>query len=81
MNKSVDSSPGPYFSYFTSWVPDIFPNSCQKHDDCYATCGKTKSECDASLSWPYGWGLQHVFTGKSQTAYNNAQRNCLPCGD
>jgi len=27
-------------------IPDTFPNSCQQHDECYGTCGKSRFECD-----------------------------------
>lgn len=57
-----------------TWVPDLFPKSCQQHDDCYATCGKSKLECDNNLAWPYGWALKYPFSKQSQKAYNDAQK-------
>ena len=59
------------------WIPDLFPNSCRKHDKCYSDCSKTKLECDVELTDPYGWGLREipVLQRESQKAYDNAQGN------
>jgi hypothetical protein len=27
-------------------VPDVFPDPCKRHDDCYGTCGVPKQFCD-----------------------------------
>jgi hypothetical protein len=33
--------------FAASFIPDgIWKDACQKHDDCYGTCGKTKQQCD-----------------------------------
>ena len=34
--------PGALFIYYSL----VFLKACQEHDRCYATCGRTKSECD-----------------------------------
>jgi len=51
--------------------------ACQAHDDCYATCGKTKEQCDmefAANGAPiYSWVLSDVFKRVSKNAYDNAQ--------
>jgi hypothetical protein len=58
------------------WVPDLFPESCKKHDECYETCGKTKLECDLELKDPYGFTLRNIFKESSQKAYDKAQEHC-----
>jgi RHS repeat-associated protein len=58
------------------WIPDVFPNSCKKHDECYSNCSKTKLECDLDLADPYGWALRNPFKDKSQNAYDKAQEGC-----
>ncbi len=30
----------------TEWIPDLFPNACRKHDECYANLMMQKHECD-----------------------------------
>lgn len=59
-----------------TWVPDIFPESCRKHDDCYADCTKTKQECDSELTDPYGWALEGPLKKKSKQAYKEAREHC-----
>ena len=61
-----------------SWIPDgSYTKACQKHDDCYATCGKSKAQCDADLLVETGSAL--YFTAVSlaaQAAYDEAQKKC-----
>ena len=39
-------------SYLATWIPDITPGSCRRHDDCYSSCAKQckdyscKKDCD-----------------------------------
>ena len=61
-----------------SWIPDFFPESCKQHDECYATCGKNKFECDNVLAEPYGWALRNwPLNIPSQEAFDDAQRECV----
>lgn len=30
----------------TEFIPDVFPDACKKHDDCYANVMMQKHECD-----------------------------------
>lgn len=30
----------------TEFVPDLFPNACRKHDECYANTMMTQHDCD-----------------------------------
>jgi len=59
-----------------TWIPDIFPESCRKHDKCYSDCSKTKLECDLQLKDPYGWALMNPLSEQSQNAYDEAQKHC-----
>jgi RHS repeat-associated protein len=70
-------------SVLATWIPDgRYKDACQKHDDCYATCGKSKEQCDSEFedngAWVYAWGLTVPFKKQSQDAYDDAQEenNC-----
>ena len=63
-------------SWLARWVIlDFTPEACQKHDNCYSDCSKTKEECDIQLYLEnsiYGqavWNFGH-------DAYNKAQEHC-----
>ena len=74
-------------SELAEWLPDgPWKDACQRHDDCYAECGKTKSQCDRGLvvNAPlYGLVIKLTPTGRkdSQEAYDRAQENsgCNDC--
>nr|WP_241856190.1 hypothetical protein [Sulfurimonas lithotrophica] len=55
-----------------TWIPDISPDACKAHDECYSDCSKSQRECDLNLfmSNPY-YGMAVMFGGKQ--AYDNAQ--------
>jgi len=72
-------------SVMSTWIPDLFPEACREHDECYGKKGKCKEECDAEFfdnifnesgPWPnavtpvFGWGAVR-FGGEA--AYNRAQ--------
>jgi len=40
---------GPGDGVLEGLVPDIFPAACQTHDNCYATFGASKVDCDRGL--------------------------------
>ena len=58
-----------------SWIPDgLMTNACATHDTCYATCGKTQSQCDLELLMSTGNFVYYgavSLVGKS--AYDGAQ--------
>lgn len=36
----------------TAWlVPELFPESCQKHDNCYENLMMTQEHCDILFMW------------------------------
>ena len=58
-----------------TWIPDISPDACKKHDECYSDCSKSQWECDYNLflsNVPYGLAVM----GGGQGAFNNAQKGC-----
>ena len=59
----------------TTWIPDATPDACQKHDDCYSTCGKTKQECDLEFNKHNSVYAQVVWL-MGQKAYDKAQAHC-----
>jgi len=69
----------------SGFIPDgIWKNACQKHDDCYGTCGKSKAQCDTEFAENgvrfYAWTLTQVFTSASQQAYDDVQKKaCDDC--
>lgn len=32
-------------------VPDLYPEACKSHDNCYSTPGKTRAQCDNEFWW------------------------------
>lgn len=66
-------------------VPDFYPEACKAHDQCYATPGKSKEECDREFFWhmfaesgpspnaliPFIYFLGVTFGGEN--AYQQAQ--------
>jgi len=60
-----------------TWIPDISPDACEKHDKCYATCGSDKRECDMEFfrSNPY-YAIAVIFSKKSVKAFDDAQKPC-----
>jgi len=58
-----------------TWIPDVSPLACEKHDACYATEGKSQRECDYEFfkSNPI-YGAAVILGGKS--AYDKAQKKC-----
>ena len=32
-------------------VPDLYPDACKAHDNCYSTPGKTRAQCDNEFWW------------------------------
>jgi RHS repeat-associated protein len=63
-----------------TWIPDISPDACKEHDDCYAKCGSDKSECDRIffMSNPY-YAVAVILSEDSSVAFKEAQKDC-PCG-
>jgi len=39
----------PQGSILATFIPDLFPGSCQNHDRCYDKCGAIKEICDFQL--------------------------------
>ena len=63
-------------SWQATWmIPDITPDACQIHDDCYSDCGKTKQECDIKFYRENSIYGQAVWVG-GQSAYDKAQEHC-----
>jgi len=66
-------------------VPDIYPQACKAHDQCYSTPGRTQAECDnqfwrdmfvESGPWPNVIGPTFYWMGVrfgGGNAYNRAQ--------
>jgi hypothetical protein len=66
-------------SWQATWlIPDVTPDACQKHDDCYSDCSKTKQECDLEFYQQNSIYAQAVWT-YGQDAYDKAQEHCK-CG-
>ena len=66
-------------SWQATWViPDVTPDACQRHDDCYSDCSKTKQECDLEFYKSNSLYAQAVWT-LGQKAYDDAQKKngCL----
>lgn len=71
---------GPEGSSWSTWIPDgQMRDACQKHDQCYATCGKTQQQCDLEFlrnsASPAGPGYAAAVAGFGKPAYESAQRN------
>lgn len=71
---------------YAGMIPDgPFKDACRKHDECYATCGKTKEQCDLELctngACLYGFLLDGALSGPSKKAYDKAQKEngCNVC--
>ena len=71
---------------YAGMIPDgPFKDACRKHDECYATCGKTKEQCDLELctngACLYGFLLDGALSGPSKKAYDKAQmeKGCDDC--
>jgi RHS repeat-associated protein len=63
-------------SWQATWlIPDITPDACQKHDDCYSDCSKTKQECDLEFYQQNSVYAQAVWLA-GQDAYDKAQEHC-----
>lgn len=78
---------GPENSGTKYWIPDVSPDACRKHDECYDSCAKScednscKYQCDDDLkkgNWPYGKATE-MFGGKT---YNGLleKYGCENCG-
>ena len=68
-----------------TWIPDLIPGACKRHDDCYDKCAKNcegyncKTKCDYELmSSSFIYGGATYFIGKD--AYDDAkQKYGCPC--
>jgi len=60
-----------------TWIPDISPDACAKHDECYAKCGSNKRECDRIffMSNLY-YAVAVILSEDSDIAFKEAQKNC-----
>lgn len=69
---------GPEGSTLATWIPDMIPSACRKHDSCYATCGSSKLQCDAdfAISSP-AYGLAVILGGKEP--YESSQADACKC--
>lgn len=59
-----------------SWIPNgVWENACQKHDDCYGTCGNSKLQCDLAFLAEFG-NVPYLLavTVGAQSAYEDAQK-------
>jgi len=68
---------GPEGSILATWIPDIVPKACRKHDDCYSKCGSSKLQCDVGLGTAsMAYGIAVMLGGEEP--YQNAQssNNC-----
>lgn len=63
---------GPEGSITATWIPDISPDACKQHDDCYGQCAKNceeydcKLRCDRQLqfsNWLYGKATEKFGSG------------------
>jgi RHS repeat-associated protein len=67
-------------SPWANWLPDITKHACEQHDKCYATCGKSKLECDLKfLFWSPIYGAAVMASPASEKAYDKAQKHCGDC--
>jgi RHS repeat-associated protein len=68
------------------WLPDLSTHTqeaCKAHDKCYATCGKTRAECDRALfvkNAAYGLGAMLGGRGPYNRAQEDAGCRCVPGG-
>jgi RHS repeat-associated protein len=77
---------GPAGSNKGTWIPDLLPGACDRHDKCYDDCAKDckdyscKEKCDRELMWSsIIYGLATYFGGED--AYNDAKEKngCPKC--
>lgn len=73
---------GQAYSISATWIYDgIFVEACGEHDKCYATCGKTKEQCDSEFynngARFYSSILTSIASQQSQEAYDDAQKHCV----
>ena len=71
-------------------VPDLYPEACKAHDQCYSMPGKSRAQCDSEFwqnmfaesgPWPNFFGPTFYWLGVrlgGEGAYNDAQRNAQP---
>jgi len=81
-NRDAGSTYGPFGPICGSGpsaglIPDISPDACQRHDDCYSDCSKTKRQCDLDLYFSNPlYGAAVILSSDAQNAYDNAQKGC-----